>query len=233
MKALKLIGLLLDYPDEALWEHGDELRAACAEAPLSAERRARLGAFLTQLLDMEPMQAQERWLALFDRGRSMSLLLFEHIHGESRDRGQAMVDLLETYRRAGFELNTKELPDYLPVVLEFLSQRPEEEVADWLHHIGHILELLCARAIERDSEYASVLEALVELAMGRVDLGPLRRRVASEARDDTREAIDAVWEEEAVRFGPATDEGPCQPTSSPQRAPRAAVPAQGATATAR
>ncbi|WP_240126103.1 nitrate reductase molybdenum cofactor assembly chaperone [Thermomonas alba] len=233
MKVLKLIGLLLDYPDEALWEHGDELRAACAAAPLSEERRARLGAFLTQLLDMEPMQAQERWLALFDRGRSMSLLLFEHIHGESRDRGQAMVDLLETYRRAGFELNTKELPDYLPVVLEFLSQRPEEEVADWLHHIGHILELLCARAIERDSEYASVLEALVELAMGRVDLGPLRRRVASEARDDTREAIDAVWEEEAVRFGSATDEGPCQPTSSPQRAPRAAVPAQGATATAR
>ena len=128
MKLLKLIAVLLDYPDEALWAHGDELRAATQDPALSPERRAALLGFVETLLASEPMAAQERWLELFDRGRSMSLLLFEHIHGESRDRGQAMVDLLSTYRGHGFELGVKQLPDYLPVVLEYLSLRPVEEV---------------------------------------------------------------------------------------------------------
>lgn len=213
MKALKLIGLLLDYPRDELWQRSEALRAALTEVELPSGRAAQLSAFVEDLLALDPMEAQERWLALFDRGRAMSLLLFEHIHGESRDRGQAMVDLVETYRRAGFELDTRELPDYLPVVLEFLSQRPAAEVADWLHHIGHILELLAARAVERASPYAQLLETLVKLAQGRVELEPMRRRVASEARDDTPEAMDAVWEEEAVRFGVQAPEDDCQPPS--------------------
>ncbi|WP_147652619.1 nitrate reductase molybdenum cofactor assembly chaperone [Vulcaniibacterium gelatinicum] len=221
MKTLKLIGVLLDYPQDALWWHRDELLAAAADAELPPARRERLAGFVAGLLALEPMEAQERWLSLFDRGRAMSLLLFEHIHGESRDRGQAMVDLVETYRRAGFELDTRELPDYLPVVLEFLSQRPAEEVADWLHHIGHILELLAARAAERGSPYAAPLEALVELARGKVELGPLRDRVAAEARDDTPEAMDAVWEEEAVRFGAEAPAEDCKP---PTRLPAAHSP---------
>lgn len=211
MKTLKLIGVLLDYPGEALWQHRDELLVAAAAMGLPPERSAQLAGFVAELLALEPMDAQERWLGLFDRGRAMSLLLFEHIHGESRDRGQAMVDLVETYRRAGFELDTRELPDYLPVVLEFLSQRPAEEVADWLHHIGHILELLAARAAERGSPYALLLEILVELARGKVELGPIRDRVATEARDDTPEAMDAVWEEEAVRFGIEAPAEDCKP----------------------
>lgn len=210
---LKLLGLLLDYPHDLLFEHAADLRAAIDEVELPAAARARLAGFVERLLALEPMAAQERWLALFDRGRSMSLLLFEHIHGESRDRGQAMVDLVETYRRAGFALATAELPDYLPVVLEFLSLQPANERSDWLHHTGHIIELLAARAGERDSDYAVLLELLVELAQGRVDLAPMRRRVASEPRDDTDEAIDRVWEEEAVRFGPEAPAEDCKPPS--------------------
>ena len=198
MKLLKLIAVLLDYPAEELWAHGDELRAAIDDPALSAERLAALRGFVDELLATEPMQAQERWLELFDRGRAMSLLLFEHIHGESRDRGQAMVDLISTYRGHGFELGVKQLPDYLPVVLEYLSMRPVAEVRDWLGHIGHILELLAARAQERNSTYAALLEALVETASGRVDLDLLRKRVASEERDDTPEAMDRVWEEPTV-----------------------------------
>ena len=219
MKLLKLIAVLLDYPAEELWAHGDELRAAIDDPALSAERLAALRGFVDELLATEPMQAQERWLELFDRGRAMSLLLFEHIHGESRDRGQAMVDLISTYRGHGFELGVKQLPDYLPVVLEYLSLRPVEEVRDWLSHVAHILELLAARAQERGSPYAVLLETLVETAAGKLDLAALRTRVASEERDDTPEAIDRVWEEEAVRFGAEAPGEECNP---PTRLPSGA-----------
>ena len=99
MSTLKLISALMDYPRDELWQHGDELRAAAKSISFD---RATLSHFVEELLSLEPMQAQERWLLLFDRGRSMSLLVFEHIHGESRDRGQAMVNLLEVYRQHGF-----------------------------------------------------------------------------------------------------------------------------------
>lgn len=222
MKLLKLMAVLLDYPQEALWAHGDELRAAADDPALPHARRAALRGFVDDLLAQEPMTAQERWLGLFDRGRAMSLLLFEHIHGESRDRGQAMVDLLATYREHGFEPGVKQLPDYLPVVLEYLSLRPAEEVRDWLAHIAHILELLAARAQERGSPYAALLETLVETAAGKVDLLVLRKRVASEERDDTPEAMDRVWEEEAVRFGTEAPGEECDP---PRRLPQGVRPA--------
>ena len=122
MSLLKLIGVLLDYPQEALWEHGEELLAAAQDDALPPARRKALVQHVRDLLATDPLLAQERWLELFDRGRSMSLLLFEHIHGESRDRGQAMVDLIEAYRRNGFELSARELPDYLPLLLETLVE---------------------------------------------------------------------------------------------------------------
>jgi nitrate reductase delta subunit len=216
MKALKLVGVLLDYPNDALWAHRDELLAATGDAALPPRRQAQLAQFVRDLFALEPMLAQERWLGLFDRGRSMSLLLFEHIHGESRDRGQAMVDLVETYRKHGFELASRELPDYLPLVLEYLALRPAAEVHDWLDHVGHILELLAARAAERESPYAVLFEVLVEIGRGKVDLGVLRERTAREPRDDTPEAMDQVWEEEAVRFGADAPADDCKP---PRRLP--------------
>lgn len=220
MKILKLIGVLMEYPRPELWNHRDELRVATNDPLLAPARRAALAGFVDDLLARDPLDAQERWLELFDRGRAMSLLVFEHIHGESRDRGQAMVDLVETYRKSGFEMRTRELPDYLPLVLEYLSTRPVEEVRDWLHHISHILELLAARAQQRQSNYTVLFEALVELAHGKIDLAVLRTRVASEARDDTPEAMDKVWEEEAVRFGV---EAPSEDCAPPHRLPAGAT----------
>ncbi|HRO62550.1 nitrate reductase molybdenum cofactor assembly chaperone [Thermomonas sp.] len=225
MSLLKLIGVLLDYPQDALWQHGDELLAAADDPGLSKARRAQLVGFVRGLLDTDPLDAQDRWLSLFDRGRSMSLLLFEHIHGESRDRGQAMVDLINTYRKNGFELSARELPDYLPLLLEYLSQRPAEEARDWLHHVAHIVGLLAARAGERGSPYALLLELLVELADGKLDLGPLRRRASEEPRDDTNEEMDRLWEEEAVRFGAdAPSEDCAPPTRRPATAQRQVQP---------
>ena len=227
MKILKLLGLLLDYPRAELHAHGDELRAALAlnksresgtADKFSNARRERLSALLERMLGQDLLAAQEAWLGLFDRGRAMSLLLFEHIHGESRDRGQAMVDLVETYRKAGFELAVKELPDYLPLVLEFLSTRPIAEVLDWLSHFNHILELLAARAQERGSDYAVLFEALIEIVQGSVDVSKLRLQISDEPRDDTPEAMDKIWEEEAVRFGVEAPSEDCKP---PSRVPAA------------
>lgn len=220
MRALKLVGLLLDYPKEELWQHRQELTDSAHQLGFAPQRTEQLSGFMHELFALDPMAAQECWLGLFDRGRAMSLLLFEHIHGESRDRGQAMVDLIETYRSHGFELASRELPDYLPLVLEYLSRRPEAEVIDWLSHIAHILELLAARAAERGSGYALLFELLVELGRGQLDLTQLRRRVATEARDDSPAAMDAVWEEEAVRFGPEAPASNCQPPSRLSAAPK-------------
>lgn len=217
MSLLKLVGVLMDYPQDELWGHGEELLAAADAPELSLQRRRELADFVRQLLDTDPLVAQDAWLSLFDRGRSMSLLLFEHIHGESRDRGQAMVDLIEAYRKNGFELASKELPDYLPLLLEYLSQRPQEEARDWLHHVSHIVGLLAARSGERNSPYALLFEVLVEYAEGRLDLDTLRRRASEEPRDDTPEAIDALWEEEAVRFGSEAPDENCSP-KGPQHA---------------
>ena len=220
MSVLKLIGVLLDYPRDELWEHRVELLDAADDPGLSTPRRVALIAFVQTLLDTDPLTAQDAWLSTFDRGRSMSLLLFEHIHGESRDRGQAMVDLIEIYRQHGFELAAKELPDYLPLLLEYLAQRPQDEVRDWLSHVSHIVGMLAARAGERNSPYQVLFDSLVELADGKLDLGVLRRRASEEPRDDTPEAMDRLWEEEVVRFGA---EAPADNCSPPARKPRSST----------
>lgn len=216
MSLLKLVGVLLDYPQDELWRHGEELLAAADDPGLPKHRRADLARFVRGLLDTDPLVAQDQWLSTFDRGRAMSLLLFEHIHGESRDRGQAMVDLIEAYRKNGFELSAKELPDYLPLLLEYLAQRPTAEAREWLHHVSHIVGLLAARAGERKSPQAVLFEILVEFADGKLDLGALRQRASEEPRDDTPEVMDQLWEEEAVRFGPDAPGEDCDP---PRRLP--------------
>lgn len=216
MGILKLISVLLDYPQDALWQHGDELLQACDDRALAPARRRQLRGFVQQLLDTDPLEAQSAWLGSFDRGRSMSLLLFEHIHGESRDRGQAMVDLIEAYRRNGFELDARELPDYLPLLLEYLAHRPEAEAKDYLHHIGHIAGMLAARAAERQLPHALLLEILVEAGQGKVNLALLRQRASEEVRDDGADAMDRLWEEEAVRFG---SEAPGEDCDPPRRSP--------------
>lgn len=223
MRLLKLIGVLMDYPQDELWQYREELLDAADAQALTVRRRVDLRDFAQRLLDTDPLDAQDAWLSCFDRGRAMSLLLFEHIHGESRSRGQAMVDLQETYHRNGFELAAKELPDYLPLVLEYLSQRPAEEARDWLHQIHHIVGLLAARAGERGNPYAVLFEILVELAEGKLEIEVLRRRAGSEPRDDTAEVMDRVWEEEAVRFDSTVPDANCAP---PRRPPAGSVAPQ-------
>lgn len=201
MIELLLISRLLEYPDAALWQHQDELFEALAEAEnLSLKQAHQLGVFVRDLTQQELLDAQASYGELFDRGRATSLLLFEHVHGESRDRGQAMVDLLSQYERAGLALDSRELPDHLPLYLEYLAQLPKPEAIAGLQDIAPILALLAARLTQRESNYAVLFELLLGLCETAIDTQRVNEKIANEARDDTLQALDAVWEEEQVKF---------------------------------
>ena len=200
MLICRVFSRLLDYPTEQLHEYADELRSlVTTEEAVPEPVRQNVLSFLDGRLSQDLLDWQSDYDGLFERGRSVSLHLFEHVHGESRDRGQAMVDLLTQYRQAGLELAANELPDYLPLYLEFVATQGDQAKA-WLQDVAHVLALLTARLQERDSDYALLVDGLLQLAGSQVDLAPLREEVAQEARDDTPEALDKIWEEEMVSF---------------------------------
>ena len=136
MRILKVLGLLLEYPDEVLWENRDE-----ALALVSADIPS-LTPFVGELLAAPLLDRQADWCEVFERGRATSLLLFEHVHAESRDRGQAMVDLMNQYQQAGLLIDCRELPDYLPLYLEYLSILPLADAREGLQNIAPILALI-------------------------------------------------------------------------------------------
>lgn len=201
MIELLVISRLLEYPDAALWQHQQELFDALASGDnLSKADAQQVGIFLRDLTSQDLLDAQATYSELFDRGRATSLLLFEHVHGESRDRGQAMVDLLAQYERHGLQFDSRELPDHLPLYLEYLAQLPTAEAIGGLQDIAPILALLQARLQQRESHYASLFDALLTLTKTEVDNAQVAEKIAGEARDDTPQALDAVWEEEQVKF---------------------------------
>lgn len=203
MQTLKVIAALLHYPDEALQAHADELLVAVdAEGLIGGRVREGMRTLIESLRDGDLLELQSEYVDTFDRGRSRSLYLFEHAHGESRDRGPAMVDLQHVYREAGFDIAVAELPDYLPLFLEFLSTRPDEEVLAWLEEVGHLIQLMHARLATHGSPRAVLLEPLLAFADVPADDGGVHDEVSQEARDDTPEALDRVWMEAPVTFGP-------------------------------
>lgn len=201
MMTLRVISRLLEYPSEALWQHRDELIEALEQADeLPVTRAVQLMMFVREYLNENLLDMQAQYCELFDRGRATSLLLFEHVHGESRDRGQAMVDLMGQYQQHGLQIDCKELPDHLPIYLEYLTVLPQQETVGGLHDIAPILALLGERLKQRESRFASLFEILLELSNSEIATEQLSEKVASEARDDTPQALDAVWEEEQVKF---------------------------------
>ncbi|MEX2454142.1 MAG: nitrate reductase molybdenum cofactor assembly chaperone [Rhodospirillaceae bacterium] len=200
----KVLSLLLSYPTR-------EIRAGAAELSSALEREGLLGrrAFpgvyelLEELAERDLYDLQERYVLLFDRTRSLSLHLFEHVHGESRDRGQAMVDLNALYGSHGLTIGARELPDFLPLFLEFLSLLEATEARRILGQPLDILKALEKRVRKRGSIYASVFRALVKLADSRPDDAEVAAMLKDPDDDpDDLAAIDRAWEEQAVRFGP-------------------------------
>lgn len=164
MIELVIVSRLLEYPDAALWQHQQELFDALASSEhLDKEDVRTLVVFLRDLTAQEILDAQASYSELFDRGRATSLLLFEHVHGESRDRGQAMVDLMAQYEQHGLQLDSRELPDHLPLYLEYLAQLPKNEALGGLQDIAPILALLSARLQQRESRYAVLFDLLLKL----------------------------------------------------------------------
>ena len=201
MQLLKVLARVLEYPTEELQASKDALVAAVLEdSRLPRQNKEQLLRCVEMICDGDLLDMQENYVGMFDKGRATSLLLFEHVHGESRDRGQAMVDLMEEYRTNGLEIDARELPDYLPLFLEYLSTRPWDEIRNWLEDIHHILGLLGERLYQRESFYHVVMDSLLILSGRNANRQELAQIVASEERDDTPEALDKVWEEEMVKF---------------------------------
>ena len=201
MHVLSVLSHLLDYPTTEFVDAEHELLAIVNQSTLSVETKQGLSRFISNQCAKDLMDWQAEYDGLFERGRALGLWLFEHVHGESRDRGQAMVDLIEQYKQAGLELLQNELPDYIPLFLEFLATQGEANAQHWLSEVEHILALLQCRLEKRESEYAIVFVTLLEIAQSKLDLSALREQINGEKRDDTKQAIDKEWEEEAVTFG--------------------------------
>jgi len=198
---LRVLAHLLRYPDAELRGHIPELQKALrTEAALPVARLVELQALLQHLSTQSSLDVESEYVELFDRGRRTALHLFEHVHGDSRDRGPAMVDLIQTYEKAGLYLGASELPDYLPVVLEFASTQPMPQAREFLGEIAHIVRVIFSALLKRTSPYASVVAAVLELA------GEKAEAVAIAPEPE----MDESWAEPEV-FGGCSTEGQAKP----------------------
>ena len=200
-KTLRVLALLLGYPDPQLRGHLSDMRAALQEEhALGAPRLAELDALMKTLGSKGALEVESDYVELFDRGRATSLHLFEHVHGDSRDRGPAMIDLTKTYEQSGLFLGEGELPDFVPVVLEFASTLDAKQAREVWGEMAHIFNVIFAALQRRESLYAAVLGALLELAGEK----------ASPVEVVADEPIDAVWEEPVV-FDGCSSKGQARP----------------------
>ena len=229
MRTLKVLSALLAYPSGDLQAAASELRAVLAAENL-LPRAARIGveALIDDIAGRDLLDAQERYILLFDRTRSLSLHLFEHVHGESRDRGQAMVDLIRLYEESGYSPTEKELPDFLPLFLEFAATRKPTEAIGLIGQPAHVLAALRERLAKRKSPYEAAFAALLALARVKPDAATIERLMAEpDPEPDDLEALDAAWEEEEVLFGPGAAADACDVDGLAAKIRQARRPAPG------
>jgi len=194
-----MLSMLLSYPDESLVEAMSEIRTSMGRhRAFPPATRAALIALIDRLASQSLLDLQENYVETFDRGRATSLYLFEHVHGESRDRGQAMVDLLAMYEAKGLFLGKGELPDYLPVFLEFLSQETPAKARELLIEIADINRHIATKLAEQGSDYFAVVAALLPLA-GEVPLDIAAPAQVADSKIDG-EALDREWQDRPVNF---------------------------------
>jgi len=203
-RTLKALSALLTYPTAELQQAAREISVVVdAERLVPVRIREQLHKLLSELATGDLYDLQERYVLLFDRTRSLSLHLFEHVHGESRDRGQAMIDLKAQYEQAGLAMTAAELPDFLPLFLEYLATRPIAEACESLGQPAHIFAALAERLRKRHSSYEAVFRALIAIADAKPkveEVSALLRAPDPDASDLA--ALDAAWEDEPVTFGP-------------------------------
>lgn len=204
IKTLKALSVLLTYPTIELQHAVGEISEAIDAGQMIPGRiRNQLHTLLTEIATSDLYDLQERYVLLFDRTRSLSLHLFEHVHGESRDRGQAMIDLKSQYEQHNLFMSAAELPDFVPLFLEYLSLLPAQEACDTLGQPAHIFAAMAERLRKRQSAYEAVFRALVALATAKPkddEVSTLLQLPDPDATDLA--ALDAAWEDEPVNFGP-------------------------------
>ncbi len=199
-----MLAHLSSYPDEPLRQRLPALRAALRAQPVLGEQRLlALEQLIDRLAAAQGLNAEATYVELFDRGRGTALLLFEHVHGDSRDRGPALIDLIQTYEAAGLYLTSDELPDHLSVLLEYASTQPAAAAAALLGDVTQILRTLFSALTKRDSAYAAIPAALLELAGEPVQTGPV----------PPEPDLDQAWHEPEAFGGCSThgQRGPDQP----------------------
>ncbi len=203
---LRALSALLAYPDAelraALPEIADAIRGARA---INARHRDALIALAQEIAASDPLEAEGRYVDVFDRGRRTSLNLFEHVHGDGRERGPAMLQLRQRYLDAGMEPFANELPDHLPMLLEYLSCRGAAEARDTLGEVAHILRLIGNTLLHANSRYAAVMAALLAMA-GEKGLDP-------HATPPPPEDLDRAWEERPA-FAPLQSDRAVAPGST-------------------
>ncbi len=206
----KALSALLSYPTAELKAAASDIRAVLLDdipGPIWALHK--IDKLIDEIETLDLYELQERYVFLFDRTRSLSLHLFEHVHGESRDRGQAMVDLKTLYAEGGLEIGATELPDFLPLFLEYLSTRPDDQASTLLNEPLSVIVALKERLEKRKTPYAAVfrvLEAIAGHSPSQSELNDLRKAPDDDPND--LEALDAAWEDQPVTFGPSEEACP-------------------------
>lgn len=200
-QTLRVLAHLLSYPDAELRVHLPEMKAALHdEAALGRARLAELDTLIDRLARRRPLEVEAEYVELFDRGRGTALHLFEHVHGDSRDRGPAMVDLCQTYEAAGLFLAPGELPDHLSVLLQYASTQPPLQARAFLGEFAHILQVIFSALLRREVPQACVLAALLDLSGEKaqaVDVPP-------------EPALDETWAEPPA-FDGCSSQGQARP----------------------
>jgi len=200
MKTLKILSLLLTYPEkELISDLPKMLEILRNENWLSKKTMKSIENIVSFMTSSELMDIQEEYVDMFDRTPSLSLHLFEHVHGDSRERGQAMVDLSELYKAKGFIISGKEMPDYLPLFLEYLSTQKLEDVKEHLGSIVNILASIEGRLSKRGSKYTGIFKALEEASHKKPNMNIVEAALSKfSGRASSNEEIDKSWEEQAA-----------------------------------
>jgi nitrate reductase delta subunit len=197
----KVLSAVLSYPTAELQGAVRDLWFALDDDRLvPAEQRGALASFLRHLQNGDLLDLQSQYVDLFDRSRSLSLHLYEHIHGESRDRGQAMVNLRERYRATGVDIAANELPDHIPLFLEFLAMQEKDTARAMLAEFAGVFAAIRERLEKRKSPYAVPFGALAALVQAENEVTALPDTDLDDCDDLV--ALDRAWEEAEVRFGP-------------------------------
>lgn len=216
MRTLKILGFFLTYPEEAHIQAADECTAILqSEKWLSDRGLEKVLHAVRRFGEKSLLDLQEDYVALFDRTPSLSLHLFEHIHGDSRDRGQALVDLLKVYEDSQLFIDREEMPDYLPLFTEYAATLPHQQASETMSSVVNILSSLASRLRNRESFYADFLDGMIETAARSPDPRAVEEYLKkSSGKALSNAEMDKEWEEQFAFDNTAQNTG--QDTGCPK-----------------